>query len=109
MLDGNALGKLSGDLSRLGIDFEKSSPFAEWNFQQVVFPATAKDVTIRHRIEGKGQIVVIPVRWELATDPGTAPALYVLSGTPTQPGYVKVRSTVVGTATVLVALRRDSD
>jgi hypothetical protein len=101
--------KLVQDLNRLSIDFEKSSPFAEWTFKEVTFPAANVDVTIRHKIEGKGELVVIPVSWRFPVAPSTPPTLYTMLGTtPQQVGYIKVRSTVAGFATVLIALRRDS-
>lgn len=99
--------KLGRDLSRLEIDFEKSTPFAEWEYAEVVFPFANKDVTVRHTIEGKGEIGILPIRWEFSAAPATVPVVYTTSGYQFS-NYVKLRSTVAGKVTVLLVLRRDS-
>jgi hypothetical protein len=104
------LAKLEKDVVQLGIDFEKSTPFAAWQFLSVEFPSAGMDVTIRHALRGPGQIIAVAVGWEFLTAPGTPPALYTIQGTtPQQAGYYKVRSTVAGKALVLLAIRRDNE
>lgn len=103
-----AIDKVSQEGIRLGIDFERSSPFGDYQFVEVEFPSADMDVTIRHKILGKGEIVAIPVRWEFTTAPGTSPTIYSILGTPKGNNYIKVRSTIAGKALLLLGLRRDS-
>jgi hypothetical protein len=106
--------KLERDIQRLQIDFEKATPLAEWEYREVDFPVAGIQVTIRHKILGKGRIIFLAVHWRFpapaqggtAIPPGGQ--LYTFLGEDHQfDGYIKVRSTVVGQATVLVGLRRD--
>lgn len=101
--------KLEKSISQLGIDFEKSTPFAAWQFVEVDFPSAGVDVTIRHALRGPGRIIAVPVGWQFLSAPATVPAVYTIQGTtPQQVGYYKLRSTVAGKATILLAIRRDS-
>lgn len=101
------VAELTRGLERLAIDFEKSTPFAEWVFLEVTFDAANKDTTIRHGFTSNRDIIVVPVEWRFAAAPATAPVIYRILGAPLREGYLKVRSTVAGEATVLVAVRRD--
>lgn len=102
------LNKVERSVSQLTIDFEKSTPFAAWQFVEVEFPSAGMDVTVRHALRGPGQIIVMAVGWQFLTDPTTPPAVYTIQGTlPQQDGYYKVRSTMAGKATLLLAIRRD--
>lgn len=107
--------KLEKDLQRLSIDFEKSVPLAEWDYREVEFPAAGIQTTIRHKIRSQGRIVFLAVHWRFRPDAAAGelpltigPQLYTHQGEQIQfDGYIKVRSTVKGQATVLVGLRRD--
>jgi len=102
--------KIERDLQRLIIDFEHSVHLAEWEFVDVVFPGdpVGKLTTIRHKILSPGKLTVVPVHWRLEAAPPIGPALYTILGEQVQyDGYIKVRATVAGQATVLIGLRRD--
>jgi hypothetical protein len=96
------------DLLRLEIDFEKSTPFAEWQYVEVEFPFADKDVVIRHHVGGSSdEIFILPVRWHFAAAPATVPQIYFIEGVDHHhAGYCKVRATVAGKALVLVARKR---
>ena len=105
------IAKLDSDLSNLEIDLEQASPFSSWVYVEVVFPAADLDVTVRHKLRERPEsIVAIPVSWRFPVAPATPPAIYtMLGGNPPQLGYIKLRSTVAGFATVLLVARRDGD
>lgn len=99
---------LEREVRRLEADLEKSTPLAEWEYVEVEFPQPDMLVTIRHRLLGKGRLVFLPVKWSLPEPPTKGAMLYTLQGEEVQfEGYIKVRATVVGRATVLIGLRRD--
>ena len=100
--------KLEREIQRLSIDFEKATPLAEWDYREVVFPAPVVLTTIRHKIRSPGRIVFLAVHWRLTASATYVPLLYTIIDEPYQfDGYIKVRSTGAGEATVLVGLRRD--
>jgi len=100
--------KQERDLQRLDIDFEKSTPLAEWEYREVTFFKAGQLTTIRHKILGQGRIIFVPVHWRLKPEQTVVPSLYTILGEPLQfPGYIKVRATAPGRATVLIGLRRD--
>lgn len=100
--------KLERDLQRLQIDFEKATPLAEWEYREVTFFKAGQLTTVRHKILGKGRIIFVPVHWKLKPEQTTVPSIYTIMGEPHQfEGYIKIRATAPGRATLLVGLRRD--
>jgi hypothetical protein len=101
--------KLEHDIRRLSIDFERATPLAEWDYKEVVFATGGQLVTIKHKIRNKGTIIFLAAHWRLDPAATFVPQLYTIIGEQYQfDGYIKVRSTGPGQATVLVGLRRDS-
>jgi|SRR6188768_1765938 len=100
--------KLEKEVQRLWIDFEKATPLAEWDYREVTFFKANQLTTIRHKIKNPGRIVFVAVHWRLPVGVTVVPSLYTVYGEQVQfDGYIKVRATAPGRATVLVGLRRD--